>query len=197
VAENLTADVQSVYDRLFELSPGQDEDGDPTPVFVELIPEAKGLFVDFFNRHGQEQAALDDDLAAAWAKLEAYAPRLALVHHLIRLTTGTASGDKVDEISMQAGIDLAEWFGGEAKQIYALLDLSVKEEDRLHLLDLISRIGGKVTSRELAKVSRRFDGSSELADSALAELVTAGLGVWEYVDTTPHGGRPSRVFRLN
>ena len=45
--------------------------------------------------------------------------------------------------------------------------------------------------------SRRFQGSAEVAQSALQELVDIGWGRWEHVQAGADGGRPSKVFVLN
>jgi len=76
--------IADVFDRLYELRPTTDDDGDPQPVIVPLSADGHAAWVDFYNAHGQEQAELSGDLAAAWSKLEGYAARLALVVHFAR-----------------------------------------------------------------------------------------------------------------
>ena len=89
---------------------------------MPLSDEAKRLWIEYFNRHRAELADLDDDLAAAWSKLEAYAARFALIFQLCSWAAGEphASDEQVDEAAMVSGIALSDWFGGEAKRVYGL-----------------------------------------------------------------------------
>jgi len=59
-----------------------------------MTPEAKRLFVEFFNEFGAEQDEAEGDLAAAFGKIEGYAPgspssiTLRMGFWLIRDVTG-------------------------------------------------------------------------------------------------------------
>ena len=63
------------------------------PQNVHLSPEAKRIWVDYYNLHGAEQVRLQSDLAAAWSKLEGYTPRFALIIHMVRWATGDADAE--------------------------------------------------------------------------------------------------------
>ena len=78
------AKLARLVDRLYELQPTFNEDGEPSPTEVMLAPGAKEAWKKFYNRHAKEQAELGGDLAAAWSKLEEYPARLALVIHCTR-----------------------------------------------------------------------------------------------------------------
>ena len=67
-----------------------------------------------------ELVELDDDLAAAWSKLEAYTARFALIFQLLSWAAGEADGEAVDQTSMESAITLSDWFGGEARRVYGL-----------------------------------------------------------------------------
>jgi hypothetical protein len=192
--ESLTHALQSVYDRLWELSPTKDSDGDPTPILVPLTPEAKSEFVEFINEHGSEQFELEGDLAAAWSKLEGYVARLALIHHLVRCATGDRLEPEagIDLESIQAGIAMVRWFGSEDRRIYAALDETDQDADRRKLLELIHRHGGEITARELAHASRHYRAPGA-AETELQALVQTGWGTW-FVNQS--GGRPANTFRL-
>ncbi len=138
-AEQLTAALERVYGRLWELAPTTNDDGEPAPALMDLTAEAKAMFIEFVNAHGAEQFELDGDLAAAWSKLEGYAARLALLHQLVRCAHNPSSVDcdRVDADSMTAGITLARWFGGEDRRIYAALEETVIDTDRRELVELI------------------------------------------------------------
>jgi hypothetical protein len=175
------------------LEPGVDLEGDPEPQALEMTPEAKALWVDYYNRHRAEGAELDDDLAAAWSKLEAYTARFALIFQLCSWTAGDAQGEEVDETSMATAIELSDWFGGEAKRVYGLFAESDQDAQRRELVELIQRKGGRTTARELAHGSRRYRGAGD-AEAALEGLLKIGWGRWV---VEPTGGRPAQVFVLN
>ena len=78
---------------------------------MPLTPEAKTVWVEYFNRHRAELADLDDDLAAAWSKLEAYAARFALIFQLVANAAGEANDDTVDEKSSKR---VSSWPTGSA-----------------------------------------------------------------------------------
>lgn len=58
------------------------------PYEIPLDRNAKKIWCTFYNQHSQEQAMFTGDLAAAWSKLEYYAPRLALIFWAIRCING-------------------------------------------------------------------------------------------------------------
>tara|TARA_R110002072_G_scaffold179059_1_gene335058 strand:- start:118546 stop:119100 length:555 start_codon:yes stop_codon:yes gene_type:complete len=174
----------------------RDRIGEPVSGIIELNQAAKNLFCDFYNEHAKEQETLDDDLAAAWSKLEEYAARLALIIHVCRHASGENVNErKVDESSMAAGIELTRWFCRETRRVYAVLEQNETERACHELAEWIRRKGGEVSVPEVQGGHRRFRTSVE-AESALEELVSMELGYWQPVDTTRRGGRPSRRFVL-
>lgn len=175
----------------------RDRSGAPVSGIVELSQTAKNLYCEFYNEHAQEQETLDDDLAAAWSKLEEYAARLAMIIHVCRHVSGEDVAEReVDEISMAAGIVLTRWFCRETRRVYAVLEQSESERACHELADWIRRKGGEVSVPAVQGGHRRFRTSVE-AEMALEELVSAGLGYWQPVNTTRRGGRPSRRFVLS
>ena len=170
IDEQLEADVLDLFDRLYDLQPDHDENGEPIPRLLKLSTSAKyDVWIPFYNEHAKEQIVLDNDLSAAWSKLEGYVARLALVHHLIRVAANddtVSDSDTVDEISMAAGIALSRWFGAEAKRVYAMLGEGAEDQAERELIELIRRLGGTVTGRKLQRHSRKFKTAKE-ADNAL------------------------------
>jgi len=62
------------------------------PWVVSLTPNAKDCWREFYNRHSIRTHECDrPDIQAAFCKIEAYAARLALVHHLVRYVNGEVS----------------------------------------------------------------------------------------------------------
>lgn len=194
VDQQTEAAMNQLFDRLLSLEPAANEHGEPEPFPLDLTPEAKALWAEYFNRHRVELVDLDDDLAAAWSKLEAYTARLALIFQLCEWASGdAAAGHEIDEVSMQRAIELSDWFGEEAKRVYGLFVESAEDRDQRELVELIRRKGGRTTARELAHASRKYRQSGD-AEAALDELRKSKLGKW---DVEPTSGRPRQVFILN
>jgi hypothetical protein len=150
----------------------------------------------FYQRHAEELAELSGDLAAVWSKLEETAARLALVHYLARWAGGECiDATTLDVSSMRAGIELARWFGREAKRIYCILDETDDDRALRRLLEFIGRRGGSVTAREVQQGCRWLK-EPGAAEAALNELVKHGHGFWEL---TPPGqrGQPTRKFQMS
>ena len=152
--------------------------------------------MEYYNRHRAELTELDDDLAAAWSKLEAYAARFALIFQLCANAAGEASDDAVDEESIKAGIELADWFGNEAKRVYEVMAESDADRERRELVELVRRKGGAITTRELMRSSRRYPVSDD-AEAALDSLAKAGFGRWHFDDHAGGRGQPTRHFTLD
>lgn len=174
----------------------RDRIGEPVSGIVELSHTAKNLFRDFYNEHAQEQETLDDDLAAAWSKLEEYAARLALIIHVCRHASGENVTERdIDEVTMAAGIELTRWFCRETRRVYAVLEQNEAERACHELAEWIRRKGGDVSVPEVQGGHRRFHTADE-TESALQKLADAGLGSWKDKPSTSLGGRPSRRFVL-
>ena len=189
--------MQKVYDRLWELKPAISRDGEPSPVPIPLAAEAKKIFAAFVNAHGDEQTHFNDELAAAWAKLEGYAARLALVHHLVRWAADESADTQHDigRESIHAGIQLARWFGQEARRVYARLREDAEDGRDSEAVEWIRQRGGCVTARELRRGCGQY-ASTEAAEEQLNRLARAGLGHWDDMHSTARGGQPTRRFFL-
>ncbi|MGC9261479.1 MAG: DUF3987 domain-containing protein, partial [Phycisphaerae bacterium] len=194
--------IEQAMDGLFESLLGLqmdaqlDDNGEEyhVPVLVPLSPEAKALWVEFYDGHAEEQEQLADDReSSAWSKLEAYAARFALIFSLCRDPNATT----VDGQSMADGIRLTRWFCNETRRVYAMLAESPAQSQENALVSLIrDRFSGTVTPRELTRISRKYQ-PTQKAEAALQELVNSGYGKWDVLvpDTGP--GRPSQAFTLN
>lgn len=196
VDQQAESSMNDLFDRLLSLEPAANEHGDPEPFPLDLTPEAKAVWVEYFNRHRAELVDLDDDLAAAWSKLEAYTARFALIFQLCAWADGDASaGNAIDEVSMLKAIELSDWFGGEAKRVYGMFVEDAEDLEQRELIELIQRKGGRVTPRDLMRSSTRFKRAAE-AEAALDLLVKAGYGKWQSV-AHQGPGRPAREFVLS
>ncbi|MBM3979087.1 MAG: DUF3987 domain-containing protein, partial [Planctomycetes bacterium] len=193
------AELVTLFDRLFDLQPAEDDDGKPRPVLVRLAAGAKAAWVTYYDAHATEQADLTGDLSAAWSKLEEYAARLALVVHFARWAAGDqmlTNANVLDAASMNAGIALTEWFKHEARRVYAMLSESDAERNQRRLVEWVTSKGGPVTVRQVQQGCRWLK-EPGAAEAAMNELVKAGRACWRAPETAAKGGRPSRVFALS
>ncbi len=198
IAPATKAAMDNVFDRLFGLDPGRDDNGDPTPRNVELTYEGQQTWVAFYDEHNTECVELTGDLASVASKLEGYAARLALVVHFVRWAADDptlADPNAVDETSIAVGVSLTQWFMSEARRVYGILGESEDDGQLRQLIELIERNGGEVTTRNLIRSSRMFLKTAD-AEAAIDKLVAAGFGRWEEASPNPKGGRPSKRFIL-
>jgi hypothetical protein len=190
--EQAFADLMAL---LWELKPSEDAKGESIPADVKLSDEASTLWGRFVNRNADEQEAADDDQRAALAKLRTYAGRLALVIHCVRQAAGESVDPwTCDAQSLQAGIDLADWFAGEARRVYTML--AVDDDPLADLVAWIKRRGGRVTARDVSRGPRRYRDDVDRAAADLQTLVDDGLGRWRTHTPTERGGRPITQFLL-
>src|SRR5262249_24245066 len=141
----------------------------------------------------------EGEQAAALAKLEGYAARLAHLHHIVCLTAADPERlviHPITENSLHAAIGLVEWFAGEALPVYTILRGTAEDRECRRLIEWIEARGGKVTARDVHRANQRRWPTSEHAGLALDALVQAGLGRWSEPQSGPAGGRPSYQFQL-
>jgi hypothetical protein len=194
--------MQAIVERLFshEMCRAQPTDGGMlgaeqlVPKTIRLDDEAMALMGGFVNRHNREMINQSDHIAAAWAKLEAYVPRLALVFHLVR----EASDDptlkdpcRIDADSISKAIVLVEWFKQETQRVYGAMILGIKADDHKQLVQWIRDRGGRTTVRDLSRGPTKYK-EHGAAQRAIDELVELGHG---RMSVKP-GGR-STEFVLN
>jgi hypothetical protein len=175
---------------------------DGEPVDIPLSPEAKAVWVDYYEEHAEASYKLTNTaLKAAYSKIEGVAARLTLVIHCVQVAAMEPGiqPDLIDEISVRAGVTMAKWFRGEASRIYEILDIGVNDtndKDASSLLKIIQLHGGKITPRELQQCSRKYRESKELLEADLKKLIDFSLGRWVNPPPGSSGGRPTRIFEL-
>lgn len=192
------ADLVRLFDRLYELQPVVNDDGETRPGMVRLSADAHSAWTAYYNAHAKEQANLSGDLSAAWSKLEEYAARLALVIHFTRWAANDptlADVNIVDVESMSAGIRFATWFKRETSRVYAILDESEADCDQRRLLEWIENRGGSVTAREVQQGCRWLKAPGS-AEAALDVLFKENRGVW-IASPVGQRGHPTRRFVLS
>jgi hypothetical protein len=103
--------------------------------------------VGFFNEWGEAQLQAEGEQAAAFAKIEAYALRLMLLHHVVaHAAAGADDLRPVTEASARAGIELARWFAAEVTRVYAMLRETDEERQTRRLVEWITSRGGRATA---------------------------------------------------
>jgi DNA polymerase I-like protein with 3'-5' exonuclease and polymerase domains len=196
VAPEVEQAYQDALDRLLALD-FDSIDGEKAPHALRLSREGKAVWVEFYDDWAREQAAAEGELAAAFSKLEAYAARLALVHHVVsRVARGDADQALVERESVEAGVTLCRWFAGEARRVHATLSESTEERDTRRLVEFIQARGGRITVRGLMRANCRRYPNADAAESALAVLVEAGLARWIEPQTGTKGGKPIKAVEL-
>jgi DNA polymerase I-like protein with 3'-5' exonuclease and polymerase domains len=149
------------------------------PYALQMSSGARNLFVDFYNEWAGVQFAAEGEQAAAFAKIEAYAPRLMLLHHVVsHAAAGADDIGPITEASARAGIELARWFAAETLRVYAMLRESQEERDFRRLVEFIQARGGTISVRGLMRANCRRYPDADAAETALAALVESGLARW-------------------
>jgi hypothetical protein len=195
-------EVEQAYEtlvaRLLKLEMTKDKEGEPAPFPVKLTPGAKGVWVTFYNEWAKEQAAAEGELAAAFSKLEAYAARFALLHHVVKHATIESDDcDSIQADSIQAGVRLCRWCAGEARRIYGTLSESTEEREQRRLVEFIQSRGGRITGRDLQRTNGRKYPTRDHAEAALDLLAQDSLGYWQEPASLPKSGHPARVLILH
>ena len=191
VSSELLEKINVMFNRLFELTPKSSDEGELSPIPIELSSEAKELWIEFYNSISKEQIKLNSALAAAWAKLEGYAARIALIIHLIKGMEGP-----IDRDSIQSGIEIIKWFSYESRRVYSYLKSSEDEIEREKIIDLIER-KGPLTPRELTLNMRGFKNDTIKAKIVLSKLVTEGILAIQEIPSKTKIGRPTTKYVLN
>jgi hypothetical protein len=174
----------------------QDEDK-REPHYLVLEDSAKKTWIDWYNHWADRQFNSQAEQAAVLAKLEGYAARLALIHHVVTLASEDCKVlHPISNRSLEAGIKLARWFADEAIRVYQILRLTTDEQDQRELVEWIESLGDSTTARNLCRSWHGRYPAIDDAESALNDLVNAGLGEWEVEEAGPQGGRPTSVFHL-
>ena len=200
VSQGIKQQLEEVFDALLALEFEKSDTGLLVPIDLDLTQNGETVWVRFFEEHNKERQKLaDEHLRAVWAKLEGYAARFALLHHIIRSVAAVdppTDPFRVDTKSMLAGITLAQWFGNEARRIYRMLRETNQQRETRKLIEYLRKKNGHITVRELTRGPQQYRESAEKAEAALNELVRQGYGHWVDRPPTENGGRPTREFHL-
>ena len=174
--------MQTLVDRLAALSmntavPDASED-DPKPHTIGLMPDASDLYIQFYDDHNAEMEGEDEHIAAASSKLECYAPRFALIIHLVREAAVDPSVEDIERVdfqSMKIAIELVEWFKHETRRVYSMLAMDETQQENQRVIDWINQRGGAITLREFSRGLKKYNNHNR-ASQKLKELEKSGVG---------------------
>jgi hypothetical protein len=186
---------QHALDQLFQLKQQVNEnEGKHLPRVVQMTPEARALWVRWFNEHAVEMDAesLPRALRGPWAKLKAYAARLALVVHLLRLACSEVSQEDVDEESLHRAIRLINYFKSHARKVYRQLELTPEDSESQRAIDWIRSHGGECTARQLMRANVAGVRKQSEAVKLLRDLVDRGMGT--IINQRAANGKEVSVF---
>ncbi len=198
--DDVSEEARQRYTRLIHAISERSRHAVEEPITIQLSDDAKALFVDFVNRHGQEQTQLHDASDAAWSKLEGYAARIALILHACTLYDGDRPSGEICSESLQAGtmqaaIRIVNWFKREALRAYRFLGGKAAgiTPEEISLKEYILSREGNVSVRDLQNGPRRYRTPGS-AEKALENLRSKGiLEIYAYAPPT---GRPTTRYRL-
>lgn len=190
--DGLLVPVRRVFEKLYSLSMGSDAYGNPEPIDLEMTPEGKKRWVQFYNEHGAEMHEMvDERLASAWSKLEGTTARFALLSHCVRaaaLDESLQDPAAIDKKSIEAAITLVEWFKNETRRIYQHMGESEEAKYARGMLAFI-RSKGKATIRDISKGGIGITRNRDVKRVAEG-LVESGYAKWEETEKGKRG-RPT------
>lgn len=191
VPDSVKKAALNLFEELWLLHQGHDDNGNPQPILLPLEPDDKAAYVSFYNECGSIALETDEHGEAAYCKLTAYAARLALIGQLARDPNAeTVTGDV-----MEAACELARWFGKEAVRIYAMLAETAEEREIRLLVEFIQKRGGSVSVRDVYTYHRPLRNDKAQAEYMIAVLVKQRRGEW--LEPKPSSrGQPARKFLL-
>jgi len=195
ISENVDGDMMATFNYLYDLQPYIDELGNRSSCLLQLTDDAKTIFKQFYNEHNKEQLNNSGNLAAAYSKQEEIPLRLSILVHCVKQGRGLVHDQSIDAATMQAAIELTNWFKNEAKRIYGLMKIAGREGTANKLIQWIKNKGGSTTVREVMRSLKRQYPDSVTATAALTNLADRNLGKWE-TSVSTNGGRPIQTFRL-
>jgi len=167
VDPKVTSETAAVFARLF----AKEVPNNPVP--IRLSSAALDVWLNYTGLHADEMEGMDGHLRAAWAKLQSYAARIALVFGVVK------GESEISEATMRAAIELIDWFKHETTRIYRLFSSSADDPQKsLDLIGLAIRHGGKLTPSQLQRAGKRYRGPG-VAQNALAGLPASGVGRWD------------------
>jgi hypothetical protein len=179
VDADLVKQMRRLGRSLYELESKMGPENDPLSFVLKQKASAKHLLLDFKNSTKREAHEMEGPVAGVWHKLNAQCARIALVLSVTRQILENPKGDARRPITVkdvEAAIQIAEWFGHEARRFYGRLDESLEEKEQRELWQWIRKKHPRgITPRELQQGKKALPTAAE-ARERLEELVEARYG---------------------
>lgn len=173
VATSTLEDYAAVVGHLFALEPAVNLDGSSSPLECKLSGKADRVWGTFVTENARQTGLEEGAIAAAYSKIEGRCARYALILHHWSQAEGEACGGSeflVSEKIMCAAVRIAEWEKRQTLRLYGVLAESVQASKCRQLLEVILRLGGAATTRELSR-----DGGRKYRDTAATKVLLGGL----------------------
>lgn len=196
VSDEVISRYEQLIFRLARLSNASIETQTAAPISLEMTPQARDRFKNFYNKVGAARGDVEASrMKAALTKVESVAMRIALIIACARFVMGERNREVVEERDVAAGIAAACWFLSETGRIESIFADSLEKSEHRRLAEWIRIQGGSIGVSELRMRRYRYK-FGDSAEEALDTLVKMGFGKWKTAATTHQGGRPCRRFWL-
>ena len=140
VPQSILEEWNQLVRRILEEPTEYDENGDVRPQVLTFSKEAMRMLCKWKNEvNGKAwQETEDDYLKGFYGKLETYAVRFSLVIQVVRSFCEKECGRQViDEASVKAAIELAEYFRRMEKKVYRHISQTVESDKDMLLFDML------------------------------------------------------------
>jgi len=176
---SVTLPVEQLFVKLCKLEMAG-EGGDRYPHVLKFSPEGMEAFREVINDHFNQKDlyGLKGPIVAAWAKMEGYLARLALIIQLIRRHSEDGVGDGVDERSVYMAAALSDYFLAHAARLYGMVD----EAKVLSLCKRAEEWAEKHRKQQLAGrdiIAARIVADKAQALVVLEQLAASGRWSWD------------------
>ncbi|QDV21264.1 hypothetical protein Pan153_59520 [Gimesia panareensis] len=188
VSSDTASKYAELITRLLSLKMQESLDG-YEPISLELSPEAKSAYEEYYNEHNTLAILESGELISAFSKIEELPLRLSVILHCSHFAKTTTIGNGV----MRDAISLSEWFRNEAIRVRSLISKDVDEDKLEKLANWIAAKGKPISARDVQNGCRWLKTIDE-TEADLEKLVKDGLGRWEVKKPGPKGGKPKRLF---
>jgi len=157
--------------------------GTPRETTLSLSPEAKRLWIDYYNEANAElEIRSDGPSKAVAAKGITHTARLALVLHLCRTACmESTSNETVDAGSMEAALQIGQWLTGETLRVYRKHNLGTRSRPPIRrFLERLPDQFKTSDAKEIAEMdeipeSTMYEWLSRLQESGDLEKIKRGL----------------------
>lgn len=190
-----------IFDNLLLLNMQPEPSGrGARPFLLGLNEDAHTLWVDFYNAHHQKMAepSFDPRLHGAFAKLDGYAARLALILHLTREAAGEVEGGTLIEVTdVIAAWMMVDYFVAGATRVYGQMELTPDDRRVVSALDWMRKHKTQtISARDCTTFRIAGVHSGSEVKSLFRALVDRGYGL-ATEESGDRGGRRRLIFRLS